>query len=243
MLLNSAGIFYNCCLMNEENPELLPRREAFTPTIATVDAWEAQAHMLAYHNSPRGSEQAEQALVMALDAFECVVEHTRPRLFAATLNKTNGRIHDAEDIIQEVFIRAYKYLPRFRGDSQIETWLHEIMINQVGTYYKKESKHTSNRSNLEGDGSLGIGEKFMAPESESPEWVAYQNELRESLHEALSQLTPTLRSAATLYYLRDLSHAQIAKILGVAENTAKLRVHRAREKLSQLPIIERFRDK
>lgn len=229
--------------MPGDNPEINHHREGFEPSRATLDAWESQAHMLEFRNSPRGSEQALQAQRMAQDAFACVIEATEENIFNAIIGLTKRNSQDSRDILQEVYIRAYKYLPSFRGDAQIETWLNRIMVNSVNAYYNKLNDQKSKTISLPIDTDSDRDQLANIPSTDptlDPVWNAEHTELNEKLMEAISQLSPKLGRAAILYFSRDLNYEQIGKILGEAANTIKQRVNRARKKLRNHPELKKF---
>lgn len=232
--------------MPEDNPEVNSHKEAFVPNMATLDAWEAQAHMLEFRESRRGSEKALHSQKMAQEAFSCVIEATEENIYNAIIGLTKGNVHDANDILQEVYIRAYRYLPSFRGDAQVDTWLHRIMLNRVNSHYKKLDAHTENTIQLVDDADDGQNVLDIMPSTEQaldPYWSIEHTDMSDKLKEAISQLSPKLGRAAVLYYIRDLNYEQIGALLGEAANTVKLRVHRARAKLEANPELKKLRDK
>lgn len=214
----------------------------FEPSAATMNAWEAKAHILLARDSPRGSKQAEIEHGMAVEAFECMVLGTQDFL-ASTMRSRFGDIQHAEDILQETYLRAFKGLPKFRGDCQVETWLHKIMFNQIITFHKKEARHTKHLLRHFDDSK----DEYLEDNNPIPDNQAqliHEDQLFTGLHEALEQLSPKLKTAAFLRFVNGLNFIEIAEELGISETAAKLRIHRAKhDTLSKLPAFRKLFDK
>jgi RNA polymerase sigma-70 factor (ECF subfamily) len=222
-------------------PTPRPPEESFEPSAATVDAWEAQAHMLAYRDSPHGSTKAKIEKELAGEAFECVVAHTQDELFRGLMARCNKDSHAADEILQETYIRAYKSLPSFRGDGQVESWLWKIMLSRLSDYYAKQAKQKARH--VTQTGPYEMTEIIDALPAEEVElWDGHREEVAKRVHEALEQLSPSLGRAVVAFYMRGLSHDQVGQELGISEGLSRVRVHRALEKLRQIPGLKKLRD-
>lgn len=228
--------------MTGDHDKTSAEKPDFEPNMATMDAWEAQAHMLAYRQAPQGSAKSDMEKRMATEAFQCVMQHTYDALLSSALQRTGGNVHDAEDILQETYVRAYKHLPGFRGDSQVETWLHSIMFNQLSSFYKRESKHSSVRASGLNEGAAFDSLIDRLPATDTPDVIAQLHgaEIMKHLTEAIDELSPTLGMVAILHFIRGRTHSEIGEELGIDPNTAKLRAHRAKLKLRELPVLRKL---
>ncbi|MED1725361.1 sigma-70 family RNA polymerase sigma factor [Brevibacillus parabrevis] len=128
----------------------------------------------------------------------------------------------AEDITQEVFVKAYQHLPRFRGESSVHTWLYRIAVNECKGYLRSWSfRHIFPRSWIRKDGEL------------STESLVLHQEQRDQLVAEVLQLAPLYRQVIVLHYYADLSIKEVADVLRISEGTARTRLHRARQQLKQ----------
>lgn len=130
--------------------------------------------------------------------------------------------HDAADLVQESYIRAWRALPRFRGDAALSTWLHAIIVNTCRTWVMRR-RHT-----VPLDDAHDVADSCA---TRDPAQVTELTELRDEVRSALQQLLPAQRRIIELKDLRGLSHAEIAAELGITETAAKVRLHRARRAL------------
>lgn len=136
--------------------------------------------------------------------------------------------HLAEDIAQEVFIKAYRQWDRFRGDSSVYTWLYKITVNLC----RDRARSAWWRRMLPTDDPdvLSHGESQLPPE-DGPEDAVLRIAQNEELMAAVMQLPDAYREAIVLYYYQELSTVEIAEITGVSDNTIKTRLFRARAML------------
>jgi RNA polymerase sigma-70 factor (ECF subfamily) len=166
------------------------------------------------------------------DALEDLVRATYGGTYTLAYRLT-GNEDDACDVVQDVYLRAYKGLRRFRGDAQFTTWLYRITANCSANLLAKRARHrTESLSEDEPVVDLRVGadpEQFMAGEDD-----------RERIAAALAKLPWRLRQVIVLRDIYDLTHGAIAKELGISEAAAKVRLHRARRRLRDLlpPVAE-----
>lgn len=136
-----------------------------------------------------------------------------------------GDPHLAADITQESLIRAWKALPKFRGEAALSTWLHRITVNTSWTQKRRARRHSA----------ASIDEVIELPAIEGagqPETVGEILELRRRLRKALDDLPSGQRQVVILKDIYGWSHAEIAASLGISVTAAKVRLHRARARLA-----------
>jgi RNA polymerase sigma-70 factor (ECF subfamily) len=145
---------------------------------------------------------------------------------AALVSRMTANQDDVDDIVQELFLRAWKGLPRFRGDAQFSTWLYRITANCAATQLGRRKKHRHEEL---------LDEAPYADRSpdRDPSARAEAVNLRDRLTLALDDLPPRLRSVVVLRDVYDLPHEAIAAELGITTSAAKVRLHRARRKLRE----------
>jgi RNA polymerase sigma-70 factor (ECF subfamily) len=136
-----------------------------------------------------------------------------------------GNREDAKDATQEAFIRGYRKLDTFRGDSAFKTWLLRLAINV-------SLNERGPRKLLRADAALAES----VPASETPEAELMKSEAAARIHEALRLVQSNHRAAVVLRDLEGLTYQETAESLGIAEGTAKSWVHRGRKRLKELLV-------
>lgn len=146
---------------------------------------------------------------------------------------------EALDVSQEVFIRAYRALKNFRGDSAFYTWLYRIAVNAA-----KNAIGAAMRNPVEGgldvdDPELIEVQRKMTDEA-TPEHLLYTEELKQTINSAIEALPPELRRAILLREVEGLSYEEIAKVMDSPVGTVRSRIFRAREAVAQRiqPLLE-----
>lgn len=140
-------------------------------------------------------------------------------------------VHDADevqDVAQEAFIKAYKALPRFRGDSQFYTWLYRIAVNTAKNYLVSRSRRPPG-SDVEVEDAEYYEGGAALRDIESPESALFGAELKAVVEAAIADLPDDLRSAVTLREFDGLSYEDIAEIMDCPVGTVRSRIFRARE--------------
>lgn len=179
---------------------------------------------------PRPVAELDAKLIVAAQdgdrkAFEELVRHTYADTYTLAYRLT-GNEEDARDVAQEAYFRAYKGLKRFRGDAQFSTWLYRITANCAATYLGRRSRQRHEPL----DDSAPVADPRT---DHDPQLRADANDLKQRLAVALETLPPRLRAVVVLRDVYDLSHEAIAEELGISESAAKVRLHRARNKLRE----------
>ena len=135
--------------------------------------------------------------------------------------------HEAQDVAQEAFIKAYRALGNFRGDSAFYTWLFRIAANAAKNYLVAKGRRPRADATIED--AEGFDDGWLLAESSSPEAVAMGDELAGVVEAAMRALPDELRSALTLRELDGLSYDDIADVLECPVGTVRSRIFRARE--------------
>jgi RNA polymerase sigma-70 factor (ECF subfamily) len=135
---------------------------------------------------------------------------------------------DVEDVAQETFIKAFRALPRFRGESAFYTWLYRIAINTAKNHQVARSRRPPG-TDLDVDDAEYMDGTDALRESENPESALARDELSAEIDLAISQLPDDLRSAVTLREFDGLTYEQIAEIMDCPVGTVRSRIFRARE--------------
>ena len=159
------------------------------------------------------------------DAFEELYRQHAGRLFNLTTRMV-GSAQEAEDVLQEVFLHAYRKLGSFRGESSLGTWLYRLGMNQCLDHLRgRHARMNQATDSLDEDGA---GE----PVAPSPATPVAVNRL--DLERAIGKLPEGCRAAFLLHDVEGFEHNEVATILGVSEGTSKSQVHKARRKLRAL---------
>ena len=155
---------------------------------------------------------------------ELFVRHlgrVRGMMYQMTLNHA-----DADDLTQEVFIRASQGLSSFSGRAEFSTWLHRIAMNCAKSFLIRRARHATS--------SLERAPEPVAPCGDRPDRQAAGSEMDDRIHSALAQLSSKLRAAVVLTILQDMPLPQAARIEECALATMYWRVHEARRQLKYL---------
>ena len=154
-------------------------------------------------------------------AFERLSSAYADRLFMLLLRLLGDRA-EAEDVAQEVMLRAWRGITRFRGQSSYFTWLYRIAVNEANRALEKRARRPAGVT-------LGPDElQLPAPAALDPSRQAENRDLRRALGRALADLPPPLRTALVLRDVEGLSTQEAAEIAGVGEAAFKSRLHQAR---------------
>jgi RNA polymerase sigma-70 factor (ECF subfamily) len=138
----------------------------------------------------------------------------------------------AQDITQEAFIKAYRALPRFRGDSAFYTWMYRIAVNTAKNHLAAQRRRPMNvELDLQDPEQYDLHAKLK--ETDTPEGVALSNELKESVERAIAALPEDLRTAIILRELEGMSYEEIAQTMECPVGTVRSRIFRARDAISK----------
>jgi RNA polymerase sigma-70 factor (ECF subfamily) len=166
-----------------------------------------------------------------LEAFDMLFSRYQGKI----LNLISRYVRDTEevqDVAQEAFIKAYRALPRFRGDSAFYTWLYRIAINTAKNHLVARSRRPPSMD-VDVEDADYRDDADMLRESEDPESALKRDQLKAAIDAAIGELPEDLRSALTLREFDGLSYEQIAQILECPVGTVRSRIFRAREHIEQ----------
>lgn len=143
-----------------------------------------------------------------------------------------GDSSEACDVVQEVFLKVFRKVGSFRGDSSLKTWIYRIAVNEGYNYQRWYSRHRRQEVGLEGDaeGGPSYSQRLSDP-GRSPLDCAVAQERHGMIQAALSRLNASFRAAVVLRDVEELSYEEIAEILRVPLGTVKSRILRGREAL------------
>jgi RNA polymerase sigma-70 factor (ECF subfamily) len=154
------------------------------------------------------------------DAFEAVYRSHAPRIYAVCLRMSGDSVH-ARELLQDVFVRAWEKLGTFRGESAFGSWLHRLAVNVVLMDRRLAARRAEDALETEEGEERDLPQ---APRDPSPA-------LRMDLENAIARLPPMARQVLVLYDVEGYEHAEIGRLLGIAEGTSKAHLFRARRLL------------
>jgi RNA polymerase sigma-70 factor (ECF subfamily) len=139
---------------------------------------------------------------------------------------------EIEDVAQEAFIKAYRALPQFRGDSAFYTWLYRIAINTAKNHLVASGRRPSSPSEFETEDGETFDETDTLSDNNTPESVLASREIAETVNAAIEALPEELRSAIVLREIEGMSYEDIATAMGCPIGTVRSRIFRAREAIA-----------
>jgi RNA polymerase sigma-70 factor (ECF subfamily) len=177
-------------------------------------------------------------------AFELLVEKYQRRLarLVSRLVKDPGEV---EDVTQEAFIKAYRALPSFRGDSAFYTWLYRIGVNTAKNYLVATGRRTPTSTDVEAEEAEGFEGGELLRDINTPESLLLSKEIGATVNAAIDALPEELRSAIQLRELEGMSYDEIAKLMDCPIGTVRSRIFRAREAIAERlkPLLDQAKDK
>ena len=166
-------------------------------------------------------------------AFDVLIERYKERLYATVYHMTSNH-EDANDLVQDTFIKAYKSLGSFKGHSSFYTWLYRIAVNRTINFLKRR-KNRNQFSLDDVDSSIQTDPDFVELMSHvTPRREASLTELRARLNEALQELSEPHRAVVVMHDIQGMTHADIAKVMNCSEGTVRSRLFYARQQLQGL---------
>jgi RNA polymerase sigma-70 factor (ECF subfamily) len=166
--------------------------------------------------------------------FEDTVSQYLPALYRRAYRFV-GDPHDAEDVVQDALLSAYKHLDQFKGTAKMATWLTSIVTNSALTQLRKRPRkpHVSLEERVDEEQDYCVSDR-LADTKTSPEVECVNSELHRYLMQFVTELSPSLRKVIQLRHLDGLTTGEAAQKLEVAEGTVKAQVSRARTRLKHL---------
>jgi RNA polymerase sigma-70 factor, ECF subfamily len=177
-------------------------------------------------------------------AFGLLVEKYQRKL-ARLLSRLIRDPAEVEDVTQEAFIKAYRALPAFRGDSAFYTWLYRIGINTAKNYLMAMGRRAPTSTEVEADEAEGFEEGEQLRDINTPESVLLSNEIAETVNSTIEKLPEELRTAIQLREIEGMSYEDIARVMDCPIGTVRSRIFRAREAIAEQlrPLLGTRKDK
>ncbi|MBA1145503.1 RNA polymerase sigma factor RpoE [Ectothiorhodospiraceae bacterium WFHF3C12] len=164
-------------------------------------------------------------------AFDVLVLKYQHKLVKLIMRYVNDPA-DAMDIAQEAFIKAYRAMPNFRGDSSFYTWLYRIGINTAKNYVVAQGRRPPD-SDIDAEDAERYDIESRLKDQDTPEGMAQRDEIERTVLEAIEALPEDLRTAITLRELEGLSYEEIAQAMECPVGTVRSRIFRAREAIDK----------
>jgi RNA polymerase sigma-70 factor (ECF subfamily) len=177
-------------------------------------------------------------------AFELLVEKYQRKL-ARLLSRLIRDPAEVEDVTQEAFIKAYRALPAFRGDSAFYTWLYRIGVNTAKNYLMAIGRRAPTSTEVEAEEAEGYEEGEQLRDINTPESVLLSKEIGATVNATIQELPEELRTAIQLRELEGMSYEDIARIMDCPIGTVRSRIFRAREAIAERlqPLLDTGRAK
>lgn len=164
-------------------------------------------------------------------AFDVLIMKYQQRI----VNVITGFVHDpveAQDVAQETFIKAYRAIPNFRGDSAFYTWLYRIAINTSKNHLTSRARRPP-ASDVDAAEATTVYDAPELKEFETPESSLVSDELEQAIHEAISELQEDTATAIKLREFEGMSYEEISEAMECPIGTVRSRIFRAREAIEQ----------
>ena len=184
-----------------------------------------------------GDREVDQQLVERAQrgdkkAFGLLVVKYQRKL-ARLLSRYIRDASEVEDVTQEAFIKAYRALPSFRGDSAFYTWLYRIGINTAKNYLVALGRRAPTVTEVDNEEAEDIEVGAQLKDMNTPEQQMMTRQIAETVNSTLQELPEELRTAITLREIEGLSYEEIAQIMNCPIGTVRSRIFRAREAIAE----------
>jgi RNA polymerase sigma-70 factor (ECF subfamily) len=177
-------------------------------------------------------------------AFELLVNKYERKL-QRLLSRLVRDPAEVEDVTQEAFIKAYRALPTFRGESAFYTWLYRIGINTAKNYLTAQGRKGPATVDIDPEDAESASENELARDSSTPEQEMMSRQVAETVNAAMEGLPEELRSAIMLREIEGMSYEEIAAIMNCPIGTVRSRIFRARETIAEQlrPLLGTHKDR
>ena len=183
-----------------------------------------------------GAEQTDLQLVKRVQqgdkqAFNLLVLKYQYRIQAVVSRFIKDHA-EVQDVAQEAFIKAYRAIQNFRGESQFYTWLYRIAVNTAKNYLVTRNRRPPSSDIEVGDADMYGGSEHLK-DNDTPEAEMYRGELEAEVFRAMSDLPEDLRTAITLREIEGMSYEEIADVMDCPIGTVRSRIFRARDAITE----------
>jgi RNA polymerase sigma factor RpoE len=177
-------------------------------------------------------------------AFELLVSKYQRKL-GRLLSRFIRDPGEVEDVTQEAFIKAYRALPSFRGDSAFYTWLYRIGINTAKNYLVSMGRRAPTITNYDAEEAEGFDDGDQLRDLNTPENLLMSKQIAQTVNQSMDRLPEELRAAIMLREIEGMSYEDIAKIMNCPIGTVRSRIFRAREAIAEelRPLLDLAKDK
>lgn len=184
-----------------------------------------------------GDREIDQQLVERVQrgdkqAFGLLVDKYQRKL-ARLLSRFVRDPAEVEDVTQEAFIKAYRALPNFRGDSAFYTWLYRIGINTAKNYLMAAGRRAPTSTSVDSDEAESLDEGEQLRDINTPESLLLSREIGDTVNATIQALPEELRTAIQLREIEGMSYEDIAQIMNCPIGTVRSRIFRAREAIAE----------
>lgn len=177
-------------------------------------------------------------------AFELLVSKYQRKL-GRLLSRFIRDATEVEDVTQEAFIKAYRALPTFRGDSAFYTWLYRIGINTAKNHLVAMGRRAPTTTDFDSEDAESFEDADQLRDLNTPENQLMSKQVAETVNQTLEQLPEELRTAITLREIEGLSYEDIANVMNCPIGTVRSRIFRAREAIAEKlrPLLDTRKDR
>jgi RNA polymerase sigma-70 factor (ECF subfamily) len=196
-----------------------------------------------------GEREADQILVERVqrgdqEAFGLLVTKYQRKLIRL-LSRLIRDPAEVEDVAQETFIKAYRALPNFRGDSAFYTWLYRIGVNNAKNWLLSHGRRAPTSTETDSEEAEGYAENELLHDTDTPEHMLMSKQIAETVNGAIEKLPHELRTAITLRELDGLSYEEISEAMNCPIGTVRSRIFRAREAIAEKlrPLLDTAPDR
>jgi RNA polymerase sigma-70 factor (ECF subfamily) len=183
-----------------------------------------------------GDREADQALVERVQAGDKQAYGLLVTKYQRKLLRLISRLvrdpAEAEDVAQEAFIKAYRALPGFRGDSAFYTWLYRIGVNTAKNWLVANGRRAPTSTELDNEEAENYGESDLLRDVDTPERLLMSKQIGDTVNAAMAELPEELRTAIALREIEGLSYEEIAQVMDCPIGTVRSRIFRAREAIA-----------
>lgn len=196
-----------------------------------------------------GDREADQVLVERVQAGDKQAYGLLVQKYQRKLMRLISRLvkdpAEVEDVTQDAFIKAYRALPNFRGESAFYTWLYRIGVNAAKNWLMANGRREPSRTDVDADDAEGYDEGGLLRDTDTPERMLMSKQIAETVNKAMQSLPEELRSAISLREIDGMSYEEIAEVMECPIGTVRSRIFRAREAIAKelRPLLDTAKDR